>query len=56
MKERILGKEIEVEYEKSGAFHTFRAITYGVLTTDLKRDKAYAKFKKDLTKAVQAPK
>ena len=52
----IMGKEIEIEYEKAGPYHHYRAVQYPVHTTGLNKDKAYAKFTKDLRKAVSNPK
>ena len=52
----IMGKEIEIEYEKAGPYHHYRAVQYPVHTTGLNKDKAYAKFTKDLHKAVSNPK
>ena len=50
-----MGKEIEVEYEKSGSYHIYKSIELRVEVNDLNRDKCYAKFIQDLDKAVSNP-
>jgi len=56
LKVRRLGKEIEVEYEKSGSYHIYKSITFNVEVNGLNRDKCYAKFIQALDKAVSNPK
>ena len=55
MKVVRMGKEIEVEYEKSGSYHIYKSIELRVEVNDLNRDKCYAKFIQDLDKAVSNP-
>lgn len=43
------------EYEHSGSYHHYHSFQYNVHTSDLKRDKCYAKFTKALTKAINNP-
>lgn len=52
---KILGKEIEVEYAKVGSYHQYHANFLGVHVTDLNKQKAYARFTKDLAKVVANP-
>lgn len=52
---QIQGQEYEVEYEHSSSYHHYHSFQYNVHTSDLKRDKSYAKFVKDLTKAINNP-
>ena len=50
-----MGKEIEVEYEKSGSYHIYKSIEFRVEANGLNRDKCYAKFVQALDKAVSNP-
>jgi hypothetical protein len=50
------GKEIDIEYEKSGSYHIYKSITFNVEVNGLNRDKCYAKFIQALDKAVSNPK
>jgi hypothetical protein len=52
---RRRGKEIEIEYEKSGSYHIYRSITLNVEVNGLNRDKCYEKFIQALDKAVSNP-
>jgi hypothetical protein len=52
---RRRGKEIEIEYEKSGSYHIYRSITLNVEVNGLNRDKCYEKFIQALDKAASNP-
>jgi len=56
MKIHRMGKEIDVQYEKSGSYHIYRSNAFYVEVNDLNKDKCYAKFIKALDKAVSNPK